>query len=115
MNSRDVEKDIWDTSNIKYRYILKTILCFAISKDSYYFALKRRKDNMINETIRQQIMGLKSIEKIHLVELILESLDKPDMKVQKEWTEESEKRFDAFKAGKLRSHSYEEVMKMIVK
>jgi len=70
---------------------------------------------MISEQIQNQILALKASEKINLVEFILESLDKPDLEVQKIWTEESEKRFDAFKAGKLKSHSYEEVMKILGK
>lgn len=37
---------------------------------------------MINEDIQQEVLGLKALEKIHLVELILESLDKPDMEIQ---------------------------------
>jgi putative addiction module component (TIGR02574 family) len=70
---------------------------------------------MISKQIANQILSLKASEKIHLVELILESLDKPDLDVQKIWAQESEKRFDAFKAGKLKSYSYEEVMKIIGK
>lgn len=62
-----------------------------------------------------QIMDLKASEKIHLVELIFESLDRPDLEIQNKWIEESEKRFDAYKAGKLKFYSYEEVMKMIEK
>ena len=65
---------------------------------------------MINENLQQEVLNLKSLEKIHLVELILESLDKPDPEIQKIWIEESEKRYDAYKAGKVRAMSYEEVI-----
>ncbi len=70
---------------------------------------------MINEELQQEVLGLKALEKVHLVELILESLDKPDMKIQNKWIEESEKRYDAYKAGKLKALSYEEVMKRLEK
>ncbi len=70
---------------------------------------------MINKNIQNQILELKASEKIHLVELILASLDKPDLEIQNKWNAESEKRYDAYKAGKLKSLSYEEVMKMIGK
>ena len=70
---------------------------------------------MINEDIQQEVLGLKALEKIHLVELILESLDKPDTEIQNKWIEESEKRYDAYKSGKVKSFSYEEVMKMLEK
>ena len=70
---------------------------------------------MINEDIQQEVLGLKALEKIHLVELILESLDKPDMEIQNKWIEESEKRYDAYKSGKVKAFSYKEVMKMLEK
>lgn len=50
---------------------------------------------MINENIQHKILNLKATEKIQLVELILDSLDKPDLEIQNEWIAESEKRFDA--------------------
>ncbi|MBC8345373.1 MAG: addiction module protein [Candidatus Marinimicrobia bacterium] len=70
---------------------------------------------MLKENIQQEVLELKSIEKIQLVELLLESLDKPDMEIQNEWIEESEKRYDAYKSGKVKAFSYEEVMNMLDK
>lgn len=70
---------------------------------------------MINENIQHKILNLKAAEKIQLVELILDSLDKPDLEIQNEWIAESEKRFDAYKADKVKSYSYKEVMNMIEK
>lgn len=70
---------------------------------------------MINEDIQQEVLGLKALEKIHLVELILESLDKPDIGIQNKWIEESENRYDAYIAGKTKALSYEEVMKRLEK
>ncbi len=70
---------------------------------------------MINKDIQQEVLGLKALEKIHLVELILESLDKPDIEIQSKWIEESEKRYDAYNAGKVKALSYKEVMKRLEK
>ena len=70
---------------------------------------------MINDNIQQEVLGLKASQKIHLVELILESLDRPDVKIQNKWIDESEKRYDAYKAGKIKALSYEEVMKRLEK
>ena len=70
---------------------------------------------MINKDLQQEVLGLNALEKIHLVELILESLDKPDMEIQNKWIKESEKRYDAYKAGKVKALSYEEVMKRLEK
>ena len=68
---------------------------------------------MINEELQQQVLGLKALEKIHLVEFILESLDKPDLAIQEKWIEESEKRYDAYKAGNIKALSYKEVLNKI--
>jgi len=70
---------------------------------------------MTTETLEKEALSLKSKEKIHLVELLLESLDKPDMGIQDTWIQESEKRYDAFKAGKVKAISYDEVINMLEK
>ncbi len=69
---------------------------------------------MISETLRKEILNLKALERVHLVEILLESLDKPDVEVQKIWIEESEKRYDAYKAGRIKASSYEEIIDRIV-
>ncbi|MBC8182097.1 addiction module protein [candidate division KSB1 bacterium] len=65
--------------------------------------------------MQQEVLGLKASQKIHIVELILENLDKPDLEIQKKWIEESEKRYDAYKLGKVKTFSYEDVMKRLEK
>lgn len=68
---------------------------------------------MISKDLQQEILNLKALDKIHLVEFILESLDKPDLKIQDKWIEESEKRYDAYLAGKVKAISYEDVLKRL--
>jgi putative addiction module component (TIGR02574 family) len=70
---------------------------------------------MIKEELKQKILNLKSCDKIKLVELIMESLDKPDQEIEAKWVKESEKRYDAYKAGKLKSISYQKVMDRLKK
>jgi putative addiction module component (TIGR02574 family) len=70
---------------------------------------------MIKEELKQKILNLKSCDKIKLVELIMESLDKPDQEIEAKWVKESEKRYDAYKAGKLKSISYQKVMDKLKK
>lgn len=70
---------------------------------------------MLNEDLQKRVLSLKAKERIDLVDFILESLDNPDFKIQKNWVKESEKRYDAYKAGKIKSVSYEEVMKQLLK
>ena len=54
---------------------------------------------MIAEQIQSEALKLKPIDKIHLAELLLRSLDKPDETVEQKWIEESEKRYEAYKEG----------------
>ena len=57
-----------------------------------------------------QIRELPDEEKLHLVDAILTDLYKPDPDVERIWAEEARKRWEAYKAGKLSTVSYEEVM-----
>ncbi len=70
---------------------------------------------MISRDIQQEVFGLNASEKIYLIDLILESLDKPDIEIQDNWIEESEKRYDAFKSGKIKAVSFKDVLKRMDK
>ena len=54
---------------------------------------------MIAEQIQSEALKLKPIDKIHLAELLLISLDKPDEVIEQKWVEESEKRYKAYREG----------------
>jgi len=62
---------------------------------------------MINKDITIQILNLNASQKIKLIDMLYESLDKPDIDIQDGWIKESEKRFDKFKAGQPKSFSFE--------
>lgn len=62
------------------------------------------------DKLEQQIKALADIEKLRLVDAILADLDKPDPEIDRIWAEEARKRWDAYKAGRLQTISYEEVM-----
>jgi putative addiction module component (TIGR02574 family) len=57
-----------------------------------------------------RIHSLPDLEKLRLVDEILTQLDKPDLELDRIWAEEARKRWDAYKAGRLKTVSYEEVM-----
>jgi putative addiction module component (TIGR02574 family) len=44
---------------------------------------------------------LSEVEKIRILEFIFDSLDKPDADVETKWVNESEKRYQAYKEGKI--------------
>ena len=57
-----------------------------------------------------QIKDLPDTEKLRLVDAILSDLDKPDPEIDRIWAEEARQRWTAYKAGRLSTVSYEEVM-----
>src|SRR6266571_1929716 len=57
-----------------------------------------------------QIKDLPDVEKLRLVDAILTELDKPDPEIDRIWAEEARERWAAYKAGRIPTVSYEEVM-----
>jgi|GEM_PF-146947 len=62
------------------------------------------------DRIEQEIKSLADVEKLRIVDSILTDLDRPDPEIDRIWAEEARKRWDAYKAGRLKTVSYEEVM-----
>jgi putative addiction module component (TIGR02574 family) len=62
------------------------------------------------ERLAAEIQALPDSEKLHLVDVILEDLDKPDPEIDHVWAEEARKRWAAYKAGKAPTVNYETVM-----
>ncbi len=62
------------------------------------------------DQLEQEIKSLSDIEKLRLVDAILAELDRADPEIDLIWAEEARKRWDAYKGGRLRTISYEEVM-----
>ncbi len=70
---------------------------------------------MIQKELQSKALELNAIDKIHLVEILLESLDKPDPEIMNKWIKESEERYEALKKGKIKSRPYDEVINRIKK
>lgn len=60
--------------------------------------------------IVSEIQQLPDDEKLRLVDRILSELDKPDPEIDRIWADEARKRWAAYKAGRIPTVSYEEVM-----
>ena len=60
--------------------------------------------------LEQQIHALTDAEKLRLVDLLLADLDKPDPEIDRVWAEEARERWASYKAGRLLTVSYEDVM-----
>ena len=57
-----------------------------------------------------KIKELSDEEKLRLVDVILTGLNKRDAKMDRVWADEARKRWEAYKAGKIPTVSYEEVI-----
>ncbi len=66
---------------------------------------------MNENDILNQVLKLKPQERFLLVEGILKSLDQPDKNLDDLWTDEAQKRLNAYRAGKLKTYSMDEVFK----
>lgn len=62
------------------------------------------------DELEQQIKALGDVEKLRLVDAIMADLDRPDPEIDRIWAEEARKRWAAYKAGRLGTVSYEDVM-----
>ena len=61
------------------------------------------------KTILEQALKMKPADKFLLTEGLLNSLDEPDKTIDEIWAIEAEKRLEAYKQGKLKTVTYEEI------
>lgn len=61
------------------------------------------------KTIISKALHLKPAEESIVIEALLKSLDIPDPKIEKIWTAEAEKRLKAYKEGKIKTVSFEDI------
>jgi hypothetical protein len=64
----------------------------------------------VAEKIASDIHALTDVEKLHLLDVILSDLDRPDPEIDRIWADEARKRWSAYKSGKIQSVSYQDVM-----
>ena len=70
---------------------------------------------MITKELQEKVVHLKPIDRMHLVETLLESLDRLDSDIEKAWATESETRYANYRKGKLKSVSYKTLKKKLDK
>ena len=70
---------------------------------------------MLTEKIKTSALKLNVIDRIHLAEVILDSLDKTDEEIEKMWVRESENRYQAYKEGCVKGISLRHLRKRIEK
>jgi Putative addiction module component len=62
------------------------------------------------EQLVSEIRLLPDADKMRVLEAILTELHKPDPEIERIWADEAKKRWAAYKEGRIRSVSYEDVM-----
>ncbi len=58
-----------------------------------------------------EIRALPDEEKLRVVDTILTDLNKSDQEIDQVWAEEARKRWNSYKAGRLHTVSYEELIR----
>lgn len=64
----------------------------------------------IKDEIKEKISNLSDNDKLELVDSILMQLDKPDPEIDRVWAKEAKSRWQAYKAGKTKTVSYDKLM-----
>jgi len=63
----------------------------------------------LTKEIISKALHLQPAEKSIIIEALMQSLDVPDPEIENIWAEEAEKRLKAYKAGKLKTVSFEDM------
>ena len=66
---------------------------------------------MVAKDLTDKLLGLDDLDKIHLIELLMDSLDRPSPEVEAIWVKESEARYHAYKSGKIKGIPFSEIRK----
>lgn len=64
----------------------------------------------VPKKILEEALSLDPIERVELIDELLESLDKPDREIDALWSAEAESRLEAFKNQKLNAVSLDQVL-----
>lgn len=65
---------------------------------------------MDKKSVLERALRLKPAERLELIEKLIHSLDRPDREIEKVWSEETEKRYQALKEGKVNTTSLDEII-----
>ncbi len=66
---------------------------------------------MTMKEVLDEAMQLKPDERLGLIEILIQSLDEPDPRLNKIWAEEAQRRLAAYREGRLKEMPMEEVFK----
>jgi putative addiction module component (TIGR02574 family) len=64
----------------------------------------------INEVL-EQALELKVNERSKLIDELLKSIDKPDVEIDQIWSDEADKRLEAYRKGEIKAVPMEDIFK----
>ena len=64
---------------------------------------------MVGSDILEKVLQLRPEERSRIVDGILRSLDEPDPRIDQIWTEEAQRRLDAYRNGRIGGVPFKEV------
>ena len=64
---------------------------------------------LATQTIYNEALVMQPIERVHLIDQLILSLDIPNQTIEKQWNDEAESRVEAYQNGKLKTVSGKEV------
>lgn len=65
---------------------------------------------MDSKSILKEALHLRPAERLKLIEWLTESLNRPNEKIERIWADESERRFEALKKGKVNTIPLHEII-----
>lgn len=73
--------------------------------------IQEKEVSMDSKSILDEALQLRPAERLQLIESLTRSLNKPDEEIEKVWMEESEKRYQALKEGKVKTIPLDELIR----
>jgi len=67
---------------------------------------------MLSKQIKNNLLKLNDLEKIEAIELLSDCMDKPDPEIEKIIVSESDRRFKAYKTGKIKARKISEILRI---
>ncbi len=65
---------------------------------------------MDSRTLFKEALNLRPADRLQLIEWLAESLDQPDERIERIWAEEAEKRYQALRAGKVKTIPLDDII-----
>jgi putative addiction module component (TIGR02574 family) len=63
------------------------------------------------ENLLKNALKLSPVDRAHLIEGLMASMEKPDPEIEKLWNQEALKRYEAYKQKRIKAKDLEEILK----